>query len=657
MDRTDSRRRMGAILMVFVLVASLAVVRLGYWQVIASPELAVKAVRSMRAPEVVHLARAPIVDRNGQVLARTVSLNELAAHPDLIDPDQREGVVDGLGEILDLSAGERSRYMAALSEDGSQWESLRPRLSQEESAAIGLAMASGDLPGITLAPHDVRRYPGLGGQGGTTLASQLLGFVTADGRGGAGVERVYDDRLTTEVATNPDVASLPGMPIDVGTGEAPPLALTIDHKLQRQLEKELASAYLTTKAKSVSAIVMDPYTGEILASGTAPGYDANDYAEVASKHMSLLRNSVVSDIFDPGSVMKIFTVTAALDLGVVTPRSMIRDVPSIQFYKYRVDNSDKKGMGLIRVKDVIAYSRNVGTAKIAAKLAPGSTRLAARRLYQMWDTVGLVGKTGVDISGEEAGLYCDPDAACPWAPVDLANRAFGQSVSATLLQLANGVSTLVNGGFRVQPHVVAEGELAQVPKQRVLRAKVAQQAQEILEHVTGAVPGYAEGSLIPGYMIGGKTGTAQIWDNQRNRWKPDIFNRNFVGYVGGNKPEVVIALRIEEPKVKIHGQGRIETKIESYELFRNIAEGAIKHLGIRKSKDRNAGLPIIGTQAARVLTPERDRAGRAQRRQTDGGSDSTVEQRKKGSKSKQSDLANAGSDPDGVEGQSDGSEP
>jgi cell division protein FtsI (penicillin-binding protein 3) len=275
----------------------------------------------------------------------------------------------------------------------------------------------------------------------------------------------------------------------------------------------------------------------------------------------------------------------------------------------------------------------------------------------MWDTVGLVGKTGVDISGEEAGLYCDPDAGCDWAPVDLANRAFGQGVSATLLQLANGVSTLVNGGFRVQPHVVAEGELAQVPKRRVLRPKIAQQAQEILEHVTGAVSWYAEGALIPGYMIGGKTGTAQIWDNQRNRWKPDIFNRNFVGYVGGNKPEVVIAVRIEEPKLAIQGQGRIETKIESYELFRNIAEGAIKHLGIRKSKDRNAGLPIIGTQAARVLTPERDRAGRAQRRQTDGGSDSTVEQRKKGSKSKPSDPANAGSDPDGVEGQSDGSEP
>jgi cell division protein FtsI (penicillin-binding protein 3) len=317
----------------------------------------------------------------------------------------------------------------------------------------------------------------------------------------------------------------------------------------------------------------------------------------------------VSEVFEPGSVMKIFTVTAALESGVVTPQTIINDVDVIEFYKYKVRNSDHKGLGRLRVKDVIALSRNVATARIAQRLAPKSTQRAAHTLYDVWEKVGLAGRTGVDIAGEEAGLFCDPDV-CKWAPVDLANRAFGQGVGVTLLQLANGVSTIVNGGYRVQPHVAAESEAARVPKRRVLKPKVARQATEILVHVTGSVPWYAKGALIPGYLIGGKTGTAQIWDNQLGQWKEDIYNHNFVGFVGGNKPEAVIAVRIEEPKAKIRGQGLVDIKIESYELFQNIARGAIKHLDIRRSRDRNAGRPIIGSAAARVLTPQRNAQAR-----------------------------------------------
>ena len=190
----------------------------------------------------------------------------------------------------------------------------------------------------------------------------------------------------------------------------------------------------------------------------------------------------------------------------------------------------------------------MGTAKIAAMLAPKDTQKAAHLLYDFWDKVGLVGRTGVDIASEEAGIWWDPDVY-QWAPVDLANRAFGQSVGVTLLQLATGYSTFVNGGFRVQPHVVVDGEAAAVPRQRVLKADVAHQALDILTHVTGSVSYYARGSLIPGYMIGGKTGTAQIWDpsiGQSGAWKRNRFNHSFIGFVGGDRPEVVIAVRIEE---------------------------------------------------------------------------------------------------------------
>jgi cell division protein FtsI/penicillin-binding protein 2 len=258
------------------------------------------------------------------------------------------------------------------------------------------------------------------------------------------------------------------------------------------------------------------------------------------------------------------------------------------------------------VKEAIAYSRNVATAKLARKLAPNSTQKATRRLHALWAKVGIVGRTGVDITGEEYGNAWDP-AEKLWAPVDLANRAFGQGVSVTLPQLARGLSTLVNGGYLVQPHIAVDGEQAKVEPTRVLAAKTARQAKEILRYVTGGVPWYAKGSLIPGYDIGGKTGTAQIWDVKRGDWKKNRFNHNFVGFVAGHKQEYVIAVRIEEPVPIYVKQGDIPLNIASYELFQNVARSTIKELDMKKSKRPGAGLTIVGSEAARVLDPVRNR--------------------------------------------------
>jgi len=614
LGRTDSRLRMMALLLIFVMIGSAAVLRLGYWQVVAAPALAVDAITNMTPPKTAEVARAQIVDRDGVVLAQSATFDRLDAHPRDIEPEEREGVVGVLTAILDLSVEEQEAYREKLA-NGRAWDWLDRRLTHRQSADVRIAQDDRKLPGISLAPRDVRAYPKKGGQGGTTVASHLLGFVAGDGRGAYGVERLYDDRLTGKDLSKVPVASIEGISggLDLEGHEAPPLKLTIDFKLQKQLEKELNTARLANRARSASAIIMDPHTGEILAAASVPGYNANDFAKVASKHPGQLRNPMVSDIFEPGSVMKIFTATAALELGVVTPQTKIKDEPKIKFYKYDVHNSDEKGMGMISVQDAVAYSRNVAIAKTAARLAPKSVQKAAHRLYDLWDKVGLVGKTGVDIAGEEKGIYWDPDESL-WAPVDLANRAFGQSVGVTLVQLATGFSTLVNGGYRIQPHVVAEGEQAQVPKERALKAKIARQAQGILTRVTGAVPWYARGALIPGYMIGGKTGTAQIWDSKVGAWKEDAFNHNFVGFVGRNRPDVVIAVRIEEAKYRLP-KGVMDLKIESYELFQMIARGAIKHLGIKKSKDRNAGLPILGTDAARQLTPQRQANAKQQARQ------------------------------------------
>jgi cell division protein FtsI/penicillin-binding protein 2 len=616
--RTDRRLRMVALLLVFVVFGTAAMLRLGYWQVVAAPELVVRAVDTMAPPSEARLARGEIVDRTGVTLAQSASFDRLDAYPKDIPADRREQIVETLADILDLDAGEQQAYLAKLSTDRA-WDWLARRLTPEESVAVTLAQDQDLLPGISLEPIEARVYPRHGGQGHTTLASNLLGFVAGDSGGAYGIERVYDDRLAGRVESPAKVASIadldadPGSITDLDGLVVPPLRLTIDARFQRQVESELNTARIADQARSVSAVVMDPYTGAILASASVPGYDANDFAAVAQEGMDLLRDRVVSDIYEPGSVMKIFTATAAIERGVVTPETKIFDEARLEFYKHTVQNSDGKGMGWLAVKDVIANSRNVATAKIAALLAPKDTQKAARILYGMWRRVGLAGATGVDMASEEAGIYWDP-AVYQWADVDLANRAFGQGVAVTLMQLARGFSTLVNGGFVVQPHVVADGEAAAVPKERVLRPKVASQAQDILVHVTGSVPHYARGTLIPGYMIGGKTGTAQIWDPDRGDWKPNRFNHSFIGFIGSNRPEVVIAVRIEEAVPKAV-KPYLDLEIESYELFQMIARAAIKHLDIERSRDRHAGLPILGTEAARELTPGRARAARQEARE------------------------------------------
>lgn len=620
LGRTDRRLRMVALLLIFTILGAASTIRLGYWQVIAAPDLVARATARMSPLREPTPPRADIIDRHGIKLAQSATFDRLDTYPKDIPAERRTDIVETLASILELTPTEQETYLAKLSTDR-PWDWLKRRLTAEQSVEIALARDEDKLPGISLTPLEVRAYPRRGGQGGTTLASHLLGFVAGDSGGAYGVERLYDDRLTGKDVTAPKVASISGLDtafVNVagpgggggmeGLLEVPPLKLTIDAKLQRQLESELNTARIANRAKSVSGVIMDPYSGAILASASVPGYDANDYASVAQDGMRQLRDRVVSDIYEPGSVMKIFTSAAALEKGVVTPQTKIRDQAKLQFHRVTVRNSDRAGLGWMTVRDIIARSRNVGTAKIAAMLAPKDTQKAARLLYDFWDKVGMVGRTGVDIASEEAGIWWDPDRY-QWAPIDLANRAFGQSVGVTLIQLATGFSTLVNGGFRVQPHVVAEGEAAAVAKERVLKPRVARQAQDILTHVTGSVSYYARGSLIPGYMIGGKTGTAQIWDpsiGKNGAWKRNRFNHSFVGFVGGDRPEVIIAVRIEEA-VPAATKPFLDLEIESYELFQMVARGAIKHLGIKRSKDRDAGLPIIGTEAARVLTPERVR--------------------------------------------------
>jgi cell division protein FtsI (penicillin-binding protein 3) len=380
------------------------------------------------------------------------------------------------------------------------------------------------------------------------------------------------------------------------------IRLSIDRSLQLQLEKELYLAWNADKAARVSGIVMDPDNGEILAWASVPGYDANDVAGTWADDPSLFQDPIVSQVYEPGSVMKMLTATSALESKAVTPNTRIMDSSVLRFGPDKVRNADHKGMGRIPFRDVIAYSRNVAVSKVAKKLGR-STGRAAQTLYKTWRKLGIGQLTGVDVAGEVAGIAADPTRH-PWADVDLANRSFGQGVAVTLVQLAAAFTPMVDGGMAVQPHfLVAIGDEAQPARTtaRVIKKKTAKQVRSLLMHVTGGVSYYAQGSLIRHYEVGGKTGTAQIWRDKEGRYDPDTFNFSFVGYVGGDEPEAVVAIRIHEADPVIKAAGDLRLNITSYELFRRVARGVISALEIRRSSDPNAGLPEHGSAAERIL--------------------------------------------------------
>lgn len=587
LGRTDRRLRLVALLVVFGVAATLLGSRLAYWQVVRAGDLRSMAMAQLERTDREPPIRGTILDRSGTVvLAATGYRDLLAAYPDRIPEASLEPMVRKLGRILGLDRDARDRLRLTLGGD-SAYVVIDRELSEEQSQRVKTGLATGTLTGLVLEPKAVRDHPSPGGAPDSTLASHLLGFVNAEGAGQYGIEQRYHDLLGGTPRITSSLRDASGRVIGDSTRvlqEGHPgtdLRLTVDASLQLQLEKELYAAWISDGARSVSAVVLDPDDGAVLAWATVPGYDADQYRRVATAGSERFLDPVVSTIYEPGSVMKMFVAAAGYSSGRLKPGTRINDTGSMKFGKDRVDDSDKRAMGWMSFRDVIAYSRNVGAARAALRLGKNVPKASAA-LYKTWRDLGVGSRTEVDVAGEVPGIATDP-AAQPWPPIDLANRSFGQGMAVTPLQLAVSFSAMVNGGSRVQPHVVAAiggKAVTPSPPQPVLEPKVSARLRELMTHVVTEVPWYAEGTLIPGYVVGGKTGTAQIWDGKRQRWLPNIFNFSFVGFVGQDRPEAVIAVQIHHARPIIHGQGDFELAITSYELFRRIAVDATQTLEI-----------------------------------------------------------------------------
>ncbi len=588
LGRTDSRARAIVILVAFVLVAGSLGVRLAYWQVVRRDELAAMAVRQSSTRYEIPSKRGSIFDRTGTVmLATSVSRDRLAAAPKGLSPQRRAEVAQRLVELLGLD-GQAAADLTARMESDKEYAVLARDLDPTISDQIRTE-SGGDHPalsGLLLEPEAVRVYPQPGGGPRSTLAAQVLGFVNREGQGQYGIEQRYQDQLAglpRVVAAQKD--SIGNLVPDTATVLDPgypgqDLTLTIDAPLQVAVEQELLAAWIADRAKQVSAVVMDPYTGEVYAYASYPSYDENDYQAIAARDPSQFMDPIVSSVYEPGSVFKMLTSIAALGRGTVTMRTVLNDTGKLTLDGGRshVDDADHRPMGRMMYQDAIAYSRNVVAAKVALRLGH-STNGSAQILYDTWRRLGFGSPTGIDVANEVPGIMRDP-AAHPWAQVDVANGAFGQGVAVTPIQLAQAFGAMVNGGTLVQPRVVkavGDADTAPIYRGRVISPQLSQTLVKLMRHVVTKVDFYRTRTLIPGFDVGGKTGTAQIWDAARGRWKVDLFNYSFVGFIGRKvgHPDLVVAVRIEEGTPTVVRLGQLEMPVMSFELFRRIAHDAI----------------------------------------------------------------------------------
>ncbi len=602
--RTDSRRRLLVVLLIFVITGGGLVARLAWWQVAEQPMLAARAQAQTLTQVTIPSRRGTIYDRSGTVvLATTVDRYMLEANPNLLGTDvtARTTLTSDLIDIIGLDPSDAAAFSQKLNSDRA-YVILAHDLDQATADRLQAAITADGADGaLDLATEATRVEPQVGGAPNTSLAAQLLGFVNHDGVGQYGIEQYYQDVLAGQPKVVLAARSISGRPlvdsaqvVDPGT-PGQDITLTIDDNLQLAVEQEVMAASVADNALSVSAVVIDPKTGQVYAEASYPSYDANNYATTPAANFV---DPVVSDAYEPGSVFKMLTALAALQAGTITPTTTVYDSGSLSLDHgtARIYDSDKRAMGRIPFENVLAYSRNVGAARVALGLA-STTNAAAGVLKATWDKLGIGRPTGIDLANEASGTVHDPTIQ-PWHQVDLANAAFGQGVAATLIQLASAYSAMVNGGYLVTPHVVAaigNRPVAPTPGSQVISPTIAATLTNLMTYIVHTVPWYAAKTLVKGYVVGGKTGTAQIWDPTLNHghggWMTTRYNNTFVGFIGRNAPDLVIAVQIHEGKPLLIRQGDLPLAVESYELFRRIATDSMTTLDLTPTTVTPAASP------------------------------------------------------------------
>ena len=504
--------------------------RLGWLMIVKRGELTALAERQYSRTVVLPALRGPILDRRGAPLATSTATESLFVQPRSVGDPVR--VAARLAPVL--GQPEREVHAALTSARPFVWlrRKLPPTMAEQVRALRE--------PGLGFLPESLRLYPN------RELAAHVVGFEGAEG-GLEGVERAFNtelagvsgkviagrDALGREVAT-PHLLQAP----QPGHG----VALTIDSTIQYIAEREIDAAYRRTHAKAAMAVVLEPRTGDILAMAIRPTFNPNTFLDVPSA--DYWRNRAVTDPFEPGSTFKAILAAAALEEGVVKPDDRINgENGAITLAGTTIH--DWKKYGWLTFAEVLQNSSNVGSIKVGLSLG-------RERYHRYMKAFGFGTTTGVGLAGESRGMLRDPQR---WSLLSLPTMSIGQEISVTALQLVAAFGAIANDGMLMQPRLVRstidpDGREARRFEPRAVRQVISPETARTLTGLLVRVveSGTGHFAAIPGYAVGGKTGTAQKLDPATGRYSRAPGVLSFVGFAPTDDPRFAMLVMLDEPK-------------------------------------------------------------------------------------------------------------
>jgi cell division protein FtsI (penicillin-binding protein 3) len=469
-----------------------------------------------------------------------------------------------LSEILNLRLAEVREKVT--SEKPFVW--IKRQISSPEAETVQALK----LEGVGMQHEPNRHYP----QG--QLAGQLIGFVGRDSEGLEGLELKYNDYIRGETGSSVAERDAHGRRVLVQGVEGlrvPPgsdIHLTLDTAIQHMAEKELEASILKYRAKAGVAIIVEPFTGEVLALANYPSFNPNLYNKQSADQR---RNRAVADSFEPGSTFKTMLAAAALEEDVVGKEDIFYCEMGRFPYAGRIIN-DTHPHGWLSFSKILQVSSNIGFTKVADKLKK-------ERYFKYIEKFGFGRTTGIDVPGEVPGLVRRPET---WAAIDLATHAFGQGIATTPMQMVMAYAAIANGGILMRPYVTRrvispQGEvlLENQPHvvRRVISEKTAKQLTSMLSEVTEE-GGTGVMANIEGFAVAGKTGTAQKADPVHGGYSAKKRVASFVGFVPANEPRLVALVLIDEPEANVYGG------VVAAPVFRNVAQGALRRLAVAPQK-------------------------------------------------------------------------
>jgi cell division protein FtsI/penicillin-binding protein 2 len=541
LSRRLANRRI-RLLLAFFTVAFLATFGRAVWlQAVRAQPLDALAQGQHHATIEIPSSRGSIVDRNGVELAIGQHAITVYANPRQIADPRQAAIVAGrilridpdklYGPLADQSRG---FVYVARKADPKRAETLQRQ----------------GITGFGFYPEERRVYP----QG--PVAAHVLGYAGVDNKGLAGLELALEKTLGGRPGRETIIRDPAGRAIDVVRSvpgvDGRDVQLTIDHTLQANAQSVLMRTVRRWGARSATAVVMDPATGEVLAMAVEPGFDANRFGEATRDQQ---RNRAVVDTYEPGSTLKVVTVAAALSEGLVSPSTPFTLEPEVRVADRVIHEAHREDVERMTVAEILAYSSNVGTITLAQLLG-------RERLTSWLGRFGFGRKTGVEFPGETAGIL-----PSYWSGSTIGTLPIGHGIAVTPVQMAAAYAAVANGGGWVRPHLVADGSSR---RRRVMSQRVSAQLMSMMRDVV--LEGTGVEAAVDGYQVAGKTGTAAKPD-PRGGYSKSRYVASFVGVVPASAPRLVILVTLDEPS-------NIWGGVVAAPAFQEIARFALQYLEI-----------------------------------------------------------------------------